>query len=56
MVSGEYNVKFAPRDNKTWRETQELEVSISLVIENETHVFKGLASLHGIIKSGAVVK
>jgi len=45
-----YNINCKPFDNKSWRETERIEVCLTLEVDNEIKSFKGLIDLFGIIK------
>jgi hypothetical protein len=50
IEGADYNIKVAPLDNRTWRETQDLEVVFTLKTKTESKTFRGTATLFGIIK------
>jgi len=45
-----YTLNCKPFDNKSWRDTDKIEVCLNLEVDNEIKSFKGLIGLFGIIK------
>ena len=48
--SAETHTEMKPADNKTWRETDKIEVVFEIDMGDEKKVFKGFVHLTGIIK------
>jgi len=48
--SANTHTEMKPFDNKSWRDTEKIEVSFSIETDTEKKVFKGLINLTGIIK------
>jgi hypothetical protein len=49
-MEANYTIKALPINNKSWEEADNLEVSLILCLPNEKRVFKGIATLSGIMK------
>jgi len=49
---GNYSLKVIPTDNKSWNDTDKLEVAFSIKTDTETKTFKGFIDLFGIVRSG----
>ena len=47
---GNYHIEAKPINNKSWREAQDIEVLISLIVGNEKRIFKGVATNTAIVK------
>ncbi len=45
------HTQMKPFDNKSWRDTEKIEVVFSIETDTEKRVFKGLIGLTGIIKN-----
>lgn len=50
VEQADYHIVAQPLNNKTWREADDIEVSCTLKLEGEERIFKGNATLMGIIK------
>ncbi len=46
----DYTINAKPTNGKTWREANDIEVVLSLELENKKKTFKGVISLLGIAK------
>lgn len=49
-MEGEYNIRAAPIEGKTWAMADKVEVVMTLEVGNEKRVFRGLASLSACMR------
>jgi hypothetical protein len=46
----DYHVKVLPTENKTWQQADKLQFVLTLKMDGEDRIFKGIADMTGIIK------
>ena len=50
-MNGEYNIKMIPKNEKTWREADDVDVVLTVNVGDELRSFRGILTLTTIVKA-----